>query len=205
MASPLVIVFFVELIIQLVSSVGAGAINSLLWSLYNSLPTALSKEISEQRRLQKEYLACRRELNSTSSQDEFAKWARLRRNHDKLLEELEKKKTSLEASRAKSDRYVGIVRWLLTRGLQWALALWYARIPMFWLPYGWFPYYIERVLSFPKAPLGSVSVVAWQWACAGVVAFAAETISGMLGIFTRANVQGQGPNTGGKMMRGTER
>lgn len=33
----------------------------------------------------------RLELNATSSQDEFAKWAKLRRQHDKLLEQLEKK------------------------------------------------------------------------------------------------------------------
>lgn len=32
----------------------------------------------------------RRDLNATSSQDEFAKWAKLRRQHDKMLEELEK-------------------------------------------------------------------------------------------------------------------
>ena len=40
---------------------------------------------------QSEYLKVRQELNATSSQDEFAKWAKLRRQHDKLLEELEKK------------------------------------------------------------------------------------------------------------------
>lgn len=28
-------------------------------------------------------------MNSTSSQDEFAKWAKLRRRHDKTLEEFE--------------------------------------------------------------------------------------------------------------------
>jgi hypothetical protein len=45
--------------------------------------------------LKKEYLSCRRELNATSSQDEFAKWAKLRRTHDKLLERLEKKSTGI--------------------------------------------------------------------------------------------------------------
>ncbi len=32
----------------------------------------------------------RKELNATSSQDEFAKWAKLRRQHDKVLEKIEK-------------------------------------------------------------------------------------------------------------------
>lgn len=36
----------------------------------------------------------RKELNATSSQDEFAKWAKLRRQHDKLLEQVEKNSTS---------------------------------------------------------------------------------------------------------------
>ena len=43
-----------------------------------------------QRKQQQEFLKVRRDLNSTSSQDEFAKWAKIKRHHDKLLEQLEK-------------------------------------------------------------------------------------------------------------------
>lgn len=50
-----------------------------------------SAQIREQRKLQQSYLNVRRDLNATSSQDEFAKWAKLRRQHDRMLEELEKK------------------------------------------------------------------------------------------------------------------
>lgn len=49
-----------------------------------------SKLVREQREQQTSYLAVRRDLNATSSQDEFAKWAKLRRQHDKMLEQLEK-------------------------------------------------------------------------------------------------------------------
>jgi CHD5-like protein. len=35
----------------------------------------------------------KREMNSTSSQDEFAKWAKLRRRHDKAMEEYESMST----------------------------------------------------------------------------------------------------------------
>lgn len=65
-----------------------------LWKLYISTPIGTSKQIREQRELQQSYLNVRRDLNATSSQDEFAKWAKLRRQHDKMLEELEKKSTS---------------------------------------------------------------------------------------------------------------
>ena len=35
--------------------------------------------------LQREVVRLKREMNATSSQDEFAKWAKLRRQHDKVL------------------------------------------------------------------------------------------------------------------------
>jgi tail-anchored protein insertion receptor len=62
-----------------------------LWNLYTSLtaPTATA----EQRDLKARFMKVRTEMNGTSSQDEFARWAKLRRQHDKLLEELEKSST----------------------------------------------------------------------------------------------------------------
>lgn len=39
--------------------------------------------------MKSEVVKLKREMNSTSSQDEFAKWAKLRRRHDKALEEFE--------------------------------------------------------------------------------------------------------------------
>lgn len=33
----------------------------------------------------------KREMNATSSQDEFAKWAKMRRNHDKILAQYDEK------------------------------------------------------------------------------------------------------------------
>ena len=62
------------------------------------------------------------------------------------------------------------------------LPLWYAKEPMFWLPQGWFPYYAEWVLSFPRAPMGSVSIASWQLACAGFIKLASDTLAAMLGL-----------------------
>lgn len=47
---------------------------------------------------------------------------------------------------------------------------------MFWLPNGWFPYYVEWILSFPRAPLGSISIVSWQTACAAAVLLFSDAI-----------------------------
>jgi hypothetical protein len=40
---------------------------------------------------------------------------------------------------------------------------------MFWIPQGWVPYYAEWLLSFPKAPLGSISIQVWSLACAAII------------------------------------
>ncbi|KAH7040477.1 CHD5-like protein-domain-containing protein [Microdochium trichocladiopsis] len=189
MPSLLLVVFLVELAAHLVNTLGASAVNNLLWSIYTSLPTQTSKQAAETKKVQKEYLAVRKELNATSSQDQFAKWAKLRRQHDKLLEQLEKMKSSSEATKANFDRIVGVLRWLGTSGVKMLLPFWYAKQPMFWLPRGWFPYYIEWVLSFPRAPVGSISIASWQLACTGVVMLVSDTIIAVLALIQQARLE----------------
>lgn len=87
---------------------------------------------------------------------------------------------SLEAARTKFDRTLTTTRTVSTRGVQWFLPFWYSKEPMFWLPYGWFPYYIEWFASFPRAPMGSVSIVVWQWACTAVIALMIEAATAAL-------------------------
>jgi hypothetical protein len=53
---------------------------------------------------------------------------------------------------------------------------------MFWLPYGWFPYWAEWIISFPRAPLGSVSIASWQLACTGMVTLVSELVTGIYGL-----------------------
>lgn len=38
------------------------------------------------------------------------------------------------------------------------------------------PYYIEWILSFPKAPLGSISVQSWWIACASVILLVGDAV-----------------------------
>ncbi len=56
-------------------------------SLY--APLFLRSLSTRQRALKKRILADKAQLQRTSSQDEFAKWAKLRRNLDKGLKDLE--------------------------------------------------------------------------------------------------------------------
>lgn len=52
---------------------------------------------------------------------------------------------------------------------------------MFWLPHGWFPFYAEWIISFPRAPLGSVSIASWQLACTAVVTLLSDLLRGIFG------------------------
>lgn len=195
MPSLLLTVLLVEVAVHLVNTIGAATINSLLWNIYLALPIQVSKQAAEKNKLQNEYLAIRRDLNATSSQDEFAKWAKLRRQHDKLLEQLEKTKTSYEASKAKFDRAAGIIRWSATSGVKFILPWIYGKEPMFWLPSGWFPYYVEWILSFPRAPLGSISIASWQTACAAAVLLFSDAIKAMLALALGAKLAQKQPAT----------
>lgn len=60
------------------------------------------------------------------------------------------------------------------------LQFWYSKTPVFALPADWFPYYVEWVLSFPRAPLGSVSIQVWSNVCATAVAFLGDIIGALL-------------------------
>ncbi|KAH7241640.1 CHD5-like protein-domain-containing protein [Fusarium tricinctum] len=193
MASLMLSVFVVEVVVNLVNTIGATAINNLLWTLINFLPIATSKAAGEQRKIQADYLKVRRDLNATSSQDEFARWAKLRRQHDKLLDQLEKSKKNTEAARSNFDRVLTVLRIVVTRAPQYFLPFWYATEPMFWLPHGWFPYYAEWILSFPRAPIGSVSIASWQLACTGVIALFSDLIVGIFGLLLNAKQAKEAP------------
>lgn len=71
---------------------------------------------------------------------------------------------------------------IVTKAPQYLIPFWYAKEPMFWLPHGWFPYFAEWILSFPRAPLGSVSVASWQLACTGMIALISDLITGIYGL-----------------------
>jgi hypothetical protein len=75
--------------------------------------------------------------------------------------------------------------------------MYYAKEPLFWLPQGWVPYPVEWVLSLTRAPLGSVSVNVWGFACASVIAVVSEAI---MAIWTlRAGELKEGPRKGEKI------
>lgn len=99
MPSLLLVVFILQFVIYIVNSVGATAVSELVgpptahgtpqayslqaWALYNKLPTPTSDGVEKSTRQRKEALRLKKELASISAQDDFARWAKLRRQHDK--------------------------------------------------------------------------------------------------------------------------
>lgn len=95
----------------------------------------------------------------------------------------------MEASRSKFDSYLTAVRLLLTRAPQYLIPFWYSKQPMFWLPHGWFPYYAEWIISFPRAPLGSVSIASWQLACTAVITLFSDVLRSVVGSVVSTGTQ----------------
>lgn len=67
----------------------------------------------------------------------------------------------------------------------------FSKAAMFWLPQNWVPYPAEWVLSFPRAPLGSVSVNVWTMACAAVIALVSEGIRATWALRSGRVVEGE--------------
>ncbi|KAK6339128.1 GET complex subunit get1 [Orbilia brochopaga] len=133
------------------------------------MPSKASLDLENMRRHQLEVLRIRKEMSNTSSQDEFAKWAKLRRQHDKKVAELEKLSEIVGAEKLRFSRIVSSSRWLLFSILGIFLQVWYRKEPVLWLPKGWLPGVVEWGLSFPQAPKGSIS--ANIWSASAAVAF----------------------------------
>jgi len=163
--------------------------------LYSKLPTPTAKKAQEVNRLRKDVVQLKREMAATSAQDEFSKWAKLRRAHDKAVAEHEKSGTlhysdcasqstrlkpmaasAIQAAKTNFDRAVNILRWLSTNGTRYLLQFWFSKQAMFWLPQGWVPGYVEWILAFPRAPTGSISIQVWGIACASVISMVSEAI-----------------------------
>ena len=137
--------------------------------------------MNRQRQLKSEILLKKAELLQTSAQDQFAKWAKLRRSVDKGLADLEKLScvsaihchrtqrlsnqlrfilhidAELNASKTSFALKFNSTLWMMTTGLQFAIGWWYSRAAVFYLPASWFGP-ITWWLSFPFAPAGKIII-----------------------------------------------
>ena len=168
-----------------------------LWHLFTLLPTSQSHSTSNLSALRRDVVRLNRDMTATSAQDEFSKWAKLRRQHDKAKDKYDALARDQQSFRTNFDRIVSVLRWLGTQGLNFFCNAYFSAQPMFWLPRGWVPYAAEWVLSFPRAPVGSISINVWGIACASVIGMVTQ---GAVGVWTlRSGEVKVGPTAGEKI------
>ncbi|TID13756.1 putative Protein get1 [Venturia nashicola] len=176
MPSLLLVTFLLQLTLHLINTIGTTPINESLWSAYSSIFPSQAGTSTKITTLKREVVRLKRELAATSAQDDFAKWAKLRRQHDKAAADYEKIAGESTSAKTAFISRANTFRTVLTTGLKLFLQFWYSRQALFWIPKGWVPYYAEWILSFPRAPLGSVSLQVWTLACSSVVAMVSEAL-----------------------------
>ncbi|CCL98676.1 uncharacterized protein FIBRA_00678 [Fibroporia radiculosa] len=81
-------IFILVFITELISWIGKSVLLEFVYALY--LRIFYSSAVARQRKLKSDILLGKKELLQTSAQDQFAKWAKLRRSVDKGLADLEK-------------------------------------------------------------------------------------------------------------------
>ncbi|KAG0206149.1 GET complex subunit get1 [Mortierella sp. NVP41] len=155
-------VLLVVLLTELINLIGKTHFTALGYDIY--LKVIHKDRVSKQRALKKEVLTLKNELARTSSQDEFAKWAKLRRKMDSKIADLEKMTSDLHVSKAAFEMKFKGLLWFITSGIQFLMVAWYRRSPVFYLPMRWFGP-AEWVLSMPFAERGSVSITIWFYFC----------------------------------------
>jgi hypothetical protein len=96
--------------------------------------------------------------------------------------------SSLEGTKSTFDSTVSTLRWLGTNGLRMFMQFWYSKQAMFWIPKGWVPYYAEWLLSFPRAPLGSISIQAWFLACAAIILLVSDALVAIIALVIGSSV-----------------
>ncbi|EJD52462.1 hypothetical protein AURDEDRAFT_158192 [Auricularia subglabra TFB-10046 SS5] len=159
-------IFVMVLITQIVSWIGKSVLSDAACVVY--LNVVHRPTMARQRQLKADILHTKAELLQTSAQEEFAKWAKLRRKVDKGLSDLEALNKGLVSTKASFGASFQTVLWVLTSGVQFVIGWWYGREAVFFVPAGvlgpltWW-------LSIPFAPRGSVSCMVWQFACQRVI------------------------------------
>ncbi|KAG6375485.1 WRB/Get1 family [Boletus reticuloceps] len=147
--SLIISIFSLVFLTELISWIGKSVLLEFAWGLYCRM--FMSVQYTRQRQFKAELLVTKKELLQTSAQDQFAKWAKLRRSVDKGLAELEKLNGELATTKtAFSTKFSSLV-WILTTGLQFAIGWWYRKSAVFYLPPNWFGP-LTWTLALPFAP-----------------------------------------------------
>jgi len=159
-------IFLLVLVSQIVSWIGSSVLQEFFCSLY--LRLFHSKLIARQHELKTTTWSTKAQLMATSAQDQFAKWAKLKRSVDKGFQDLEATNSEIASVKTQFSLKFNSALWFMTTGLQFFIGWWYRKSAVFYLPHGWFGP-LTWWLGLPWAPAGSVSCGVWQMACRRII------------------------------------
>lgn len=157
--SLLINLVFVALWFRLLAVCTTTKIAEFIWGIVSKMKP--NEKVLELRATRTRLAEVRVERTATSSKDEFAKWAKLDREYNKLKARMDSLNADVGRSRASLQSYVRMARWVLSSGLKMYLLWKYSSTPVIWLPKGALPSLVEWILSLPRAPMGSISAGWW--------------------------------------------
>ncbi|KAK4047523.1 GET complex subunit get1 [Microbotryomycetes sp. JL221] len=157
-----VLLFVVTLGVEVVSWIGKDKLADLVYTPYSKLTG--SGNSKQHRQLRQDILQLRADLAATSSQDEFSKWAKIRRKLDKAVAELETANSSTTATKQAFIKLFKSFLFVLTTVLPFIITSWHRKEAVFFLPPGWFGP-ATWWLGLPSAPAGGVACGVWTMAC----------------------------------------
>ncbi|KAL5033597.1 hypothetical protein BDV3_000566 [Batrachochytrium dendrobatidis] len=159
----LVYILAVAWIFQAISTIGFDYISKLLYE-WTGLLFGQSGNAAKLQQLKKQILDLKTQLGSISAQNQFAKWVKLQRQHDKLVTEYTAKANNVNLHKSMFQMQVSWGLWALFWILQIGFLVSWRSDAMFYMPKTWVGPF-SSWLSFPFAPAGSVSVLYWFYAC----------------------------------------
>ncbi|KAJ3306983.1 GET complex subunit get1 [Kappamyces sp. JEL0829] len=113
-----------------------------------------SRTALELKRSRTELIRIKKELSAISAQDDFAKWARLRRQFDKVAKEHDELATSVKAFKVYVTSLISIGIPVFLWGVQIIMLVIWCAEPVFYVPDTWFGP-LTSWLKFPFAPNGT--------------------------------------------------
>ncbi|TKA52231.1 hypothetical protein B0A53_04654 [Rhodotorula sp. CCFEE 5036] len=160
------------LVVEVIAWIGSDRLASLVYTPFASASKA-------QKQQKADILKLRAELAATSSQDEFSKWARLRRKLDKAVQDLDNANSGSNAHRQQFAASFKKLVWLLTTVIPFIISSYHRKSPVFYLPQGWFGP-LGWWLSLPSGPAGAVVVTVWTMACKRTIQSVKAAVVGLV-------------------------
>ncbi|KAI9026661.1 WRB/Get1 family [Phycomyces nitens] len=172
-------IFLLVLGTELLLYIGYEYVASAAYDLYSQWTN--DSKVIKHNKLKQDVLRMKSDLSKTSSQDEFAKWAKMRRKLDKGVADQEKMSSEIAYSKTAFELKVKSTIWFFIHGSQLVMVMWFYKRAVLYLPPGWFGP-AQWLLSFPFAPAGSISVAVWFAACRKTIKAVASTANGLYGL-----------------------